>query len=118
MSFSRLAQTRHSYSFHHFPSQEGQPEDVADRAAWSWWKAKKWVLHITHRLFNRYGDPKKCEPGSPDAAFAAQFRDQCAVKFLEAHAALLGRYAEVGGRSPGLTFLCCGTAGVRSNGLS
>ena len=43
----------------------------------------------------RYGDPKKMDAGSPDQAFATLFRDQCSVKFLEAHAAVLGRYAEV-----------------------
>lgn len=76
-------------------SLQGQPEDLEARRQWPWWKAMKWALHISHRLFNRYGDPKKCEANSPDAAFATLFRDQCAVKFLEAHAALLGRYAEV-----------------------
>ena len=35
------------------------------------------------------------DANTPDQAFATLFRDQCAVKFLEAHAALLGRYAEV-----------------------
>ncbi len=127
---------------------QGQPEDLEARRQWPWWKAIKWALHITHRLFNRwacrstcscpgscatrdtntsrvahlyadawmhtcipshllcplhlrvmtcprYGDPKKMDANSPDQAFATLFRDQCAVKFLEAHAALLGRYAEV-----------------------
>lgn len=32
--------------------QEGEPEGSL-RASWSWWKAKKWALHISHRLFNR-----------------------------------------------------------------
>ena len=75
--------------------QEGQPEDSDLRAGWAWWKAKKWVLHITHRLFHRYGDPKHCRDRPADAAFAALFLDQCSLKFLEAHMALVGRYAEV-----------------------
>ena len=48
----------------------------------------------------RYGDPKKMDAGSPDQAFATLFRDQCSVKFLEAHAAMLGRYAEVLSHQP------------------
>lgn len=31
------------------------PADADARAAWSWWKAKKWVMHIAYRLFNRWG---------------------------------------------------------------
>jgi len=72
---------------------EGEPEGSL-RASWSWWKAKKWALHISHRLFNRYGDPKHCRDRAVDSAFATQFRDQCSLKFLEAHMALVGRYAE------------------------
>lgn len=56
--------------------------------------APGYPLRSSHRP-GRYGDPKKMDANTPDAAFAALFRDQCAVKFLEAHAALLGRYAEV-----------------------
>jgi hypothetical protein len=53
----------------------------------------------------RYGDPKKLEANSPDQAFATLFRDQCAVKFLEAHAAMLGRYAEVSVRTTARVYL-------------
>lgn len=73
---------------------EGEPQDVVLRAAWPWWKAKKWALHISHRLFDRYGDPKHCRDRDAESAFAMQFRDECSIKYLEAHMALLGRYAE------------------------
>ena len=42
--------------------QEGQPADLQERKQWPWWKAKKWMLHISHRLFQRYGDPKLTNP--------------------------------------------------------
>lgn len=62
---------------------EGQPEDVDLRIAWPWWKAKKWVLHITNRLFNRYSDTKTCDQGN-EAVFAGRFWQECVPKFLEA----------------------------------
>ena len=37
-----------------------------------WWKAKKWVLHITFRLFNRYAQPKHCKDGN-DKQFAQMY---------------------------------------------
>lgn len=37
-----------------------------------WWKAKKWVLHITYRLFSRYSMPKHCKEGN-DKAFSDMF---------------------------------------------
>jgi hypothetical protein len=33
---------------------QGQPEDLEARRQWPWWKAMKWALHISHRLFNRW----------------------------------------------------------------
>jgi hypothetical protein len=35
-------------------------------------KALKWVLHITHRIFNRYSEPQICSAGT-DKAFAELF---------------------------------------------
>ena len=74
--------------------QEGQPQDPDARAAWSWWKAKKWVLHITYRLFNRYGDPKAGRSGA-DGDFILLFSQQCSLKFLEAHMKLMASYSQV-----------------------
>ena len=69
--------------------QEGQPADLQERKQWPWWKAKKWMLHISHRLFQRYGDPKLTNPGSPERAFAELWKRHCSAQFLEAHMALL-----------------------------
>lgn len=41
--------------------QDQLPADPDARKSWQWSKAKKWVMHITSRLFNRYGDPKLCQ---------------------------------------------------------
>lgn len=38
---------------HRFAPQENQPADADARKSWGWWKAKKWVMHIAYRLFNR-----------------------------------------------------------------
>ena len=74
--------------------QEGQPQDPDALAAWPWWKAKKWVLHITYRLFNRYGDPKAGRSGA-DGDFIVLFSQQCSLKFLEAHMKLMASYSQV-----------------------
>eukprot|EP00873_Tetraselmis_striata_P029005 jgi/Tetstr1/449269/TSEL_036472.t1 len=77
------------HSFINMPvPTEGQPEDLDLRVAWPWWKAKKWVLHITNRLFNRYSDPKGCDKPE-EAAFAGRFAKECVPKFLEAVQMLL-----------------------------
>ena len=75
--------------------QEGQPADLQERKQWPWWKAKKWMLHISHRLFQRYGDPKLTNPGSPERAFAELWRRHCSAQFLEAHMALLAGIPKV-----------------------
>lgn len=74
--------------------QEGQPQDPDARAAWPWWKTKKWVLHITYRLFNRYGDPKASRSGA-DGDFIRLFSQQCSLKLLEAHMKLMAAYSQV-----------------------
>eukprot|EP00798_Chlamydomonas_sp_ICE-L_P030407 gene30407-35412_t len=53
------------------------PADVAalgpeDAKSHVYWKAKKWVLHITFRLFNRYGINKRCKDGN-DKAFSTMY---------------------------------------------
>ena len=77
------------------PMQEGQPADLQDRKSWPWWKAKKWMLHISHRLFQRYGDPKLTNPGTPERAFAELWKQHCSSQFLEAHLSLLASIPQV-----------------------
>ena len=74
--------------------QAGQPEDSTERSMWVWWKAKKWVIHITQRLVSRYGDARHCREGI-DKAFCQMWVRDCAPKFLEAHLALICQLAEV-----------------------
>ena len=88
--------------------QEGQPQDPDARAAWPWWKAKKWVLHITYRLFNRYGDPKAGRSGA-DGDFIVLFSQQCSLNFLEAHMKLMASYSQV------CCFVCVYTSDVWVN---
>ena len=78
--------------------QEGQPADLQERKAWPWWKAKKWMLHISHRLFQRYGDPKLTNPDTPERAFAELWKQHCSAQFLQAHLALLASIPKVGTR--------------------
>eukprot|EP00878_Enallax_costatus_P046967 GHUV01057304.1.p1 GENE.GHUV01057304.1~~GHUV01057304.1.p1 ORF type:complete len:796 (+),score=306.27 GHUV01057304.1:175-2562(+) len=53
-----------------------------DRRKWIWFKALKWVLHITYRLFNRYGEPRLCNAGS-DQQFGQLFETHVSSQFLE-----------------------------------
>ena len=69
--------------------------DLQDRKSWPWWKAKKWMLHISHRLFQRYGDPKLTNPGTPERAFAELWKQHCSSQFLEAHLSLLASISQV-----------------------
>ena len=75
------------------------PEDLDLRKAWPWWKVKKWALHITYRLFSRYGDPKMARDGT-DKQFATLFEQQCSLKFLEAHLQLAAQVPQVIVRVP------------------
>eukprot|EP00955_Chlamydomonas_euryale_P063654 358732-Chlamydomonas_euryale.AAC.2 len=45
---------------------------AADRHSHPWWKAKKWGLHISYRLFHRYSVAKHAKEGN-DKAFAERF---------------------------------------------
>eukprot|EP00698_Gefionella_okellyi_P015174 TRINITY_DN4277_c0_g1_i1.p1 TRINITY_DN4277_c0_g1~~TRINITY_DN4277_c0_g1_i1.p1 ORF type:complete len:911 (-),score=249.25 TRINITY_DN4277_c0_g1_i1:513-3209(-) len=58
-----------------------QPADEDLRAEFPWWNCKKWALHIVHRLFQSYGDPKLCSPEL--AHFAHFFQQACAGRLLE-----------------------------------
>mmetsp|Transcript_35700 Transcript_35700/g.79404 ORF Transcript_35700/g.79404 Transcript_35700/m.79404 type:complete len:941 (+) Transcript_35700:266-3088(+) len=73
---------------------EAVPADPRDRAAHPWWKAKKWVFHVSYRLINRYGIPKDAKEGN-DKTFSEMFARECAATFLEAELQVLSSY--VGG---------------------
>lgn len=62
---------------------EGAPQDPELRKQWPWWKAKKWVYHVSYRLFTRYGDPKRCGTET-DVAFATRWKAECSAHFLAA----------------------------------
>lgn len=75
-----------------------EPADVAaldpeERSAAPWWKAKKWILHITYRLFNRYGAPKQCRDGS-EKQFAEMYAAEAMPAFLDAHLGLISQLAQ------------------------
>lgn len=56
----------------------------------------KWVLHITYRMFSRYGEPKLAREGN-DRAFAQLLAQHGGSRqLLEDHLALLARLAEPG----------------------
>ena len=50
---------------------------------------KKWTLHVAHRLFKRYGDPRGLAAGSPERAFADLWKRHCSGAFLQAQLELL-----------------------------
>lgn len=64
--------------------QEGQPVDPDMRKAWMWWKLKKWVLHVTNRIFGRFGNSKQVK-GDHQKAFAVMFSKQWAGRFLNSY---------------------------------
>jgi hypothetical protein len=51
-AFARNASEEWIRGFH--CPQEQLPPDPDARKSWQWNKAKKWVMHITSRLFNRW----------------------------------------------------------------
>lgn len=78
---------------------EHMPADPDARLAWPWWKAKKWVMHIAYRLFNRYGDPGLCKEPN-DVAFAARFQKECSLTFLGAAMQMMAGLAQGAYMSP------------------
>lgn len=78
---------------------EHLPADPDARKGWQWNKAKKWVMHIASRLFNRYGDPKLCSE-KEDRAFAERFQKECSLTFLQAALAQLATLTQGGYQSP------------------
>lgn len=79
---------------------EGQPTDTEGRRLWPWWKCKKWALHVSYRIFSRYGSPAAVkslyegEIQQVQEQFATMFHNECATKFLEAHLFLLSSFAQ------------------------
>mmetsp|Transcript_2416 Transcript_2416/g.16258 ORF Transcript_2416/g.16258 Transcript_2416/m.16258 type:complete len:1039 (-) Transcript_2416:1522-4638(-) len=79
---------------------EGQPADTEGRRSWPWWKCKKWALHVSYRIFSRYGSPAAVkslyegEIQQIQEQFAAMFHNECATNFLEAHLLLLSNFAQ------------------------
>ncbi|PSC72993.1 importin beta-like SAD2 [Micractinium conductrix] len=75
------------------------PANPDARKGWQWNKAKKWVMHIASRLFNRYGDPKLCSE-KQDQLFAQRFQKECSLTFLQAALAQLAALSQGGYQSP------------------
>eukprot|EP00963_Diacronema_lutheri_P005023 scaffold370_cov349-Pavlova_lutheri.AAC.8 len=79
---------------------EGQPTDIEGRRSWPWWKCKKWALHVSYRIFSRYGSPAAVkslyegEIQQVQEQFATMFHNECATKFLEANLFLLSSFAQ------------------------
>jgi len=71
---------------------EGQPTDPEQRRQWSWWKCKKWALHVVNRMYNRYGDPRMLKKDRRPLAHL--FTKQYAPRFMEAYIGLLGSLAQ------------------------
>jgi hypothetical protein len=83
-------------------SSVSSPEDLK---ACPFQKALKWVLHITYRMFSRYGNPALAREGN-DRAFARLFVQHGSQQLLEDHLALLARLADGTARySPRVTNL-------------
>jgi hypothetical protein len=50
------------------PPVEGQPVALDDRAAWPWWKLKKWAWLIASKYLERYGNRNYVEAHISDFA--------------------------------------------------
>lgn len=70
-------------------SNEYKEMDEADKCELSFWKAKKWALHIANRLFERYGSPGNVEDQYEN--FAKFFMGHAAVPLLESQLKLLAK---------------------------
>jgi len=62
-------------------SPAGQPTAAEERAAWPWWKLKKWALQVASRWFHRYGMPEYADDESQ--GFARFFSTTQAPLLLE-----------------------------------
>ncbi|XP_017783558.1 PREDICTED: importin-7 [Nicrophorus vespilloides] len=71
------------------PPAAMQP-DEDDRPDLSWWKCKKWSLHILHRMFERYGSPGNVNKEYND--FAEWYLQTFSTGILEVLLRLLDAY--------------------------
>ncbi|GMH35700.1 hypothetical protein BSKO_03568 [Bryopsis sp. KO-2023] len=69
------------------------PQDPDEQETWCWWKAKKWVLHLTIRFFKYHGkvDASKEE----NKAFSQMYIDKVMLPMLEAHMQLLSKMMQL-----------------------
>lgn len=58
------------------------PADDTEREANPWWKLRKWVLRISFRLIQRYGDPKIIRTDS-SKPFAQLFLEEFSQDYLK-----------------------------------
>lgn len=58
----------------------GQPTDPEQRAAWPWWKLKKWAARIVSQFIQRYGNPRYAD--KKNQQFATYFRSHTAAQLL------------------------------------
>jgi len=58
----------------------GQPTDREERAAWPWWKLKKWAGRIASQFIQRYGNPRYANAEYKE--FAEFFRNNTAGQLL------------------------------------
>ena len=61
------------------PVPSGDPAPVKEQ----WWKVKKWVLHISNRLFNKYDTSKRIKRDDPQYPFAVLFEANCSGQLLQ-----------------------------------
>lgn len=91
-----------------------QPASHEDRASSPWWKSRKWIFHITYRLYSRYSVPKHCKEGN-DRKFSELFSREYSVRFLDAHLAVLAGLANGAYLSPRVTNLVIQYISVATN---
>jgi len=94
--------------------EAAQPASREERAASPWWKSRKWIFHITYRLYSRYGVPKHCKAGA-DRQFSEAFNREYATRFLDAHLAILAGLAGGLYMSPRCTNLVIQYVSVATN---
>ncbi|CZT48324.1 related to importin beta homolog Kap119p [Rhynchosporium secalis] len=70
------------------------PEDLTDREANHWWKAKKWAYFNLNRLFVRYGNPASLQKGNGDdyTEFAKNFTANFAPEILKGYLAQIEQW--------------------------
>eukprot|EP01104_Vermistella_antarctica_P002110 TRINITY_DN1226_c0_g4_i1.p1 TRINITY_DN1226_c0_g4~~TRINITY_DN1226_c0_g4_i1.p1 ORF type:complete len:1052 (+),score=354.49 TRINITY_DN1226_c0_g4_i1:169-3324(+) len=84
----------------------GQPEEETDRQRWPWWRIKTTIMQAVNRLYRVNDDilrrakklkkKKKTIPNPAKVAFATQFQNVYAGKYLEASLYLLSQISSGG----------------------